>query len=948
MSGGVNSGVVRIPNVDAVQLILVVHQSAGLVVERLVDSTLGIAQVVETRLHFQGNGLAVAQIAIGMNAGVVAVDERAVFAEFLIGGVIGRSQFDSEHLALVALLLHRLGRRINALGSGLVGQATGGNRIEFVIGIGLAVVGVIGAIAHTRGVVAVVTSVGLIADLHRPAALEQLFRRKFLRLLLRVAVLIHIVAIEVGTLNEEGVVVVLIVADPLVLGRVLGGQRLVIGELLLIVEGHLARQVQGEHELGVLEVALGLDDISVFARIEAIGRVQDSGRIPGRVVILPGVGFLGGEEQRLVVDPVVVHIEGLERRRIVLPAGLGPVLIALNHHSKRLIGYNVIGDGGATVVVILQETHGTGRRGLPILAIAQRHIVVGLRHRVVHQARIDVLALVAIPYVDESLRVILQIVHILSRTRDGSRLDIARILKPLGIKNHVALEGSLLPYPICLAVARGLGIPPDELVTGAGKGAGLHLNGGLGDTGIVDGLHIEGVAVTGPREARTLRDSDGLVHGRGRFTCVSVDFHTRRRSIALLQLVDLLQRQRGGLCRLAGCNGTAALSGRDSARAVAFTGSHGSWRRDGARAIALARSLGLDGQTTALAVQLDVFLAVLVVEVEDLTVDIDRRIRLRLHRRHVLGADGGLHHFSAAVVVGLIGDHGLSIGGRDLPLGVQRHRSRRLLTARSGLLVELRHAPLGIPIALAIGLGVPANENVAVTDKAVGTQGHIILADTRGVPGLARAVNAVHVVLDDKLLTTDLHVVAGRRGLAHECHAGQGLFIGLDRGNLGPRGVLVVLLHNSLIFVLTEGAREEVALIQQGIRLVHHPRERRNVEMLLQRPHALRFGRLDHIAGSILLLGGRLVALDAQKDIGAVGALHALGPELLLTVLVTLINASSDAAIRITGLFHVDAVDIVGVAQGTGGGHRTIGIVDRMGRGDDRTIHIDNVVDGRA
>ena len=441
---GVHVGRLALPGVDSGQLVFHrVQHAVG--VEALIKRRLGLAQVVQAGLHLQRQRVVVAQIAVAMGAGVVGGEQVVELGELVIGGVVGRGDLEHDHFAVMVLALHR-GVLAHALvlgagaGEHVAHEPAVVHRISGLVGVGLAVVGVVLAPAarqRAAGGIGVVVVVGLVGNLHRPVAVEHLLGRQALDLedalagglvgcglgnrvalgvrddlashiglVELVVLLVHDVlagldvggggvAVLVEALHVEGVLVVLVpvcgvLADPLVVARILLGELQVVGEHLLVEEGDLTGQVQGEDELGVLQVALGLDDIGVLGRIQGIGVVQDGGSEPRMLVVLPGVPLLAGEEQRVVLDPAVVHAELLQHLRIVLDVVVEVVLVVLARPGERAAVDAVAGERvghrlpqlaihGHRVAALGQGVAGLIDEVARGVGLVQKHVVVG-RH----------------------------------------------------------------------------------------------------------------------------------------------------------------------------------------------------------------------------------------------------------------------------------------------------------------------------------------------------------------------------------------------------------------------------------------------------------------------------------------------------------------------------------------------------------------------------------------
>ena len=441
---GVDVGRLTLPGVDGRQLVF--HRLQHAVgVQALVERRLGVAQVVQTGLHLQGHGVVVAQIAVAVGAGVVGVQHRVELGELAVGGVVGGGDLEHDHLALVVLALHR-GVLAHALhigagaGEHIIDEAAVVHGVGGLVGVRLAVVGVaLAAAIRQRAArrVGVVVVVGLIGYLHRPVAVEHLLGRQALdledalagglvgrglghRVALGVGdnlagrigleklvvLLVHDVlaggdvgsggvAVLVEALHVEGVVVAallvavrIVLADPLVEVRVLLGDLQIVGEHPVVEEGDLAGQVQSEDELGMLQIALGLDDVGVLGRIQGIGVVQHGGREPRMLVVLPGVLLLAGEEQRVVLDPAVVHAELLQHLRIVLDVVVEVVLVVLARPGERAAVDAVAGERvGHRLPLRAIHRHRLAALGQLVaglidevallVGLVQKHVVVG-------------------------------------------------------------------------------------------------------------------------------------------------------------------------------------------------------------------------------------------------------------------------------------------------------------------------------------------------------------------------------------------------------------------------------------------------------------------------------------------------------------------------------------------------------------------------------------------
>ena len=465
---GVDVGRLALPGVDGRQLVF--HRLQHAVgVQALVERRLGVAQVVQTGLHLQGHGVVVAQIAVAVGAGVVGVQQGVELGELAVGGVVGGGDLEHDHLALVVLALHR-GVLAHALhigagaGEHIIDEAAVVHGVGGLVGVRLAVVGVaLAAAIRQRAArrVGVVVVVGLIGYLHRPVAVEHLLGRQALDLedalagglvgcglghrvalgvgdnlagrigLEKLVVfLVHDVlagvdvggggvAVLVETLHVEGVVVAaflvavrIVLADPLVEVRVLLGDLQIVGEHPVVEEGDLAGQVQGEDELGMLQIALGLDDVGVLGRIQGIGVVQHGGREPRMLVVLPGVLLLAGEEQRVVLDPAVVHAELLQHLRIVLNVVVEVVLVVLARPGERAAVDAVAGERvGHRLPLRAIHRHRLAALGQLVaglidevallVGLVQKHVVVGGNRPVGGVQGAAVLVSVAVHVVDD-------------------------------------------------------------------------------------------------------------------------------------------------------------------------------------------------------------------------------------------------------------------------------------------------------------------------------------------------------------------------------------------------------------------------------------------------------------------------------------------------------------------------------------------------------------------
>ena len=287
LHGEVGRGGLRGPGADELHLLLEREQVAVLVGE-VGQGRFLVAHVVQARAHLQRDGVAGAQVAVGPDVVPEGGQQALVLQELGVGGVVGGRQLYDHGLP-------RPRPRLHVGGIGRIGQ---------VVHVGLAVLGMpVGLVADGRVGVGVV--VGLHPHGHGPALLHQLLGGQPQVLLLLVLALGELrlardlvlhragvgVAVLVGVLHVEGVVVARIVAEqPLEVGR--RDHVAQVHELVAVVEGHLLGQVQREHQLGVLQRAL----LALLGRLALVGddRVAQRGGEPQLVVVLEGsLGRIG-------------------------------------------------------------------------------------------------------------------------------------------------------------------------------------------------------------------------------------------------------------------------------------------------------------------------------------------------------------------------------------------------------------------------------------------------------------------------------------------------------------------------------------------------------------------------------------------------------------------------------------------------------------------------------
>ena len=249
-------------------------------------------RVVDTRLHLERQRVARSEIAVDMHARTSRIDERIVARELVVGFIRRRGDVDDERLAVVVFRLGRIRCR---------------RRLVRVAGVGLGIVGV-GEVVGSP--------VGGLFDMHEPAFVVKLLGRDDARLL-------HIGS-QVFEIERFAFEIV------------------PVGQRRLVVEGHVARQIDHETQLRMIQRTLmGAvvfrrrlvfhlhavpRGIAVLQRLAEIGGILLRGRGTGSVDVLPCRG----------VFALIEHAVACGRTHGRETVGFGVELDGMRCHQTRL------------------------------------------------------------------------------------------------------------------------------------------------------------------------------------------------------------------------------------------------------------------------------------------------------------------------------------------------------------------------------------------------------------------------------------------------------------------------------------------------------------------------------------------------------------------------------------------------------------------------------------